>query len=442
MASRPRKGFAWAAVLREDPAILSDLRAWKDAARFADGKRYLAWEEFRRRPLPAQHEPEHLWALVQLQRLGSSTALPLDGLEGSTVRVVVTDPLRAALHRIDCHQGLVDAGLRKGDSDAETYARRAFIEEALASSRIEGADTVRVVGRELLRSGRPPRDRSERMIVNNFAALQHLDQWSRDPLTPQMLCHIQEILTRDTLDDSQDSGTIRRDDKVRVRDRLTGEIVHVPPPASELERRLKRLCDFANAPAQDESFLHPVVRAILLHYQIAMDHPFGDGNGRTARWVFMWYLVKQDAFWWCRYLPVSRMTERARQGYYQAFVHAAADGFDATYLVRQQVRCMELEMANLAALLGRRRALYEHARRRLRLEDEFNIRQLALFDHAVRHADAEFTQTGHAAFHGVTAMTAGRDLNALVALGCLRQERRGRKIVYRPTQHLLRLAEN
>lgn len=441
MASRPPSSFAWAKIFQEAPELLSDMNAWGEVRSIADGKRYLAWGEFRRRPLPTQHKPEHLWALVQLHRVGASRALPFRGINGRPIRVVVTDPLRASLHRIDCHQELLDAGLRKGDSEAETYSRRAFIEEALASSRIEGADTVRVVGRELLRSGRSPRDRSERMIFNNFKALQNLDQWSRDPLTPQMLCHIQEILTRGTLEDERDSGKVREDDEVRVRDRLTGEIDHVPPPASELEGRLKTVCEFANAPVQDEAFLHPIVRAILLHYQIAFDHPFGDGNGRTARWVFMWFLVKQEAFWWCRFLPISRMTERARQSYYQAFQNAAEDEYDATYLVRQQVRCMELEMANLAALLNRRRALYENARRKLRLEDEFNVRQLALFDHAVRHTDAEFTQAGHAAFHGVTAMTAGRDLNSLVALGCLRQERRSRKLVYRPTQRLLRLAE-
>jgi Fic family protein len=392
--------------------------------------------------MPAEYKPEQLWALVQLQRIGSATHLPFEGVSGASVRVVVTDPLRAALHRIDCHQALLDAGLRKGDSDAETYARRAFIEEALASSRIEGADTMRAVGRELLRSGRRPRDRSERMIWNNFSALQSLDHWIHEPLTPQLLCSIQEVLTRETLDDPRDSGVLRQDDEVRVRDRLTAEIVHVPPPASELEKRVRKICDFANAPVQDESFLHPVIKAILLHYQIAYDHPFGDGNGRTARWVFMWYLVRQEAFWWCRFLPVSRMTERARRGYYQAFQNAADDGFDATYLVRQQVRCMELEMASLAELLGRRKLLYERARRRLRLEDEFNVRQLAVFDHSVRHSGAEFSQVGHAAYHGVTLMTAGRDLNGLAKLGFLSLSKQGRTILYRPTPRLMRLAED
>lgn len=353
----------------------------------------------------------------------------------------MTDPLRAALHRIACHQELQDAGLGTGESDAETYAHRAFIEEALASARIEGADSTREVGRELLRTGRAPRDRSERMIFNNFRALRSLDQWLGGPLTPSLLCHMQEVLTRETLDNPADSGRLRPDDDVRVRDRLTGAIVHVPPPAAELAERMQRLCDFANAPAGDAPFVDPVVRAIVLHYQLAYDHPFGDGNGRIARWLFLWSLLGQPAYWWCRYLPISRMTERARDGYYRAFQNAADDEGDATYLVRQQVRCMELEMASLAALLRRRRALYESARRHLRVEDEFNMRQLAVFDHSVRHSDAEFTQTGHAQYHGVTNVTAGRDLKQLATLGFLSQSKRGRTIFYRPTTQLMRLAE-
>lgn len=431
----------WIATIQEEPRLLLDLEAWQAASRIADGKKYLAWEEFRRRPMPAGRTAEQLWALVRLQRMGAAVSLPLEAARKHPTRVTLTDPLRAALHRIACHQELQDAGLRRGDSDAETYAQRAFIEEALASARIEGADTVRVVGRELLRSGRAPRDRSERMILNNYRALRSLDDWVDQPLTPALLCQIQEVVTRDTLDHSSDGGRFRSDNEVRVRDRLTGEIVHVPPPAVELERRVQRLCEFANATLGEAPFVDPVVRACVLHYQLAYDHPFGDGNGRTARWLFLWYLARTSEYWWCRYVPISRMTERAREGYYLAFLHAAADDGDATYLVRQQIRCMELEMASLAALLRRRRDLYETARRRLRIEDEFNVRQLALFDHAVRHADAEFTQIGHAQYHGVTQVTAGRDLNQLEKLGFLSHKRCGRTIVYRATVRLMRLAD-
>jgi Fic family protein len=441
MMNSQARANAWIGALQEAPDLLADLGAWREAARLADGRRYLAWSEFRRRPMPPGRTAEQLWALVRLQRMGSAVVLPLETLRGSPTRVTVTDPLRAALHRIACHQKLQDAGMRKADTDAETYAHRACIEEAMSSARIEGADTVRVVGRELLRTGREPRDRSERMILNNFLALRRLDDWTDQPLTPALLCQIQEVLTRDTLDDPEDSGRLRRDDEVRVRDRMTAEVVHVPPPASELEQRVRKLCEFANEPPGEAPFLDPVVRASVLHYQLAYDHPFGDGNGRTARWLFLWSLVRRPEYWWCRYLPVSRMIERAREAYYRAFVHAAEDGGDSTYLVRQQVGCMEIEMERLAMLLQRRRELYERARRKLRIEDEFNVRQIALFDHAVRHADAEFTQLGHAQYHDVTQVTAGRDLNQLEKLGFLSHKRRGRTIVYRPTARLLRLAE-
>jgi hypothetical protein len=40
-------------------------------------------------------------------------------------------------------------------------------------------------------------------------------------------------------------------------------------------------------------FIHPVMRAITLHFWLAYDHPFCDGNGRTARALFYWSMLKQ-----------------------------------------------------------------------------------------------------------------------------------------------------
>lgn len=383
---------------------------------------------------------DQAWVLVKFQRAASARPLPFRSRSGRPIQVVVTDPLRAALRRIDLHQDLLEAGLPGGNSpESETYSRRAFLEEAYFSSRIEGADTTRAVAREMLRTGRAARNRSEQMILNNYRALTELDEWAEEPLSPSLLCQIQEMVTEGTLDDPRDGGRVREDDEVRVVDRVTGEVVHVPPTHPELPERLERICDFANAPDDDESFLHPVVRAVLLHYQIAYDHPFGDGNGRTARWVFLWSLIRRPEYWWIRFLPVSRMIERVRASYYRAFQDAASDDFDATYLVRHQVRCVEQEMVDFGKFLRRRMELREHSRRRLKLEDHLNARQLALFDYLSRHPDAVFGQREHAGYHGVTLVTAGRDLNELAELGLLKRE--GRKpIVYRPTARFRQIA--
>ncbi len=431
-------------ILAADPGLFSryaEDSQVRRAVQAADTrKHYLHWSRFRHISARTSLPVEKVWALVKWKRAALARELPFRSRSGRPIQVVVTDPLRSALRRIDLHQDLLDAGLPGGNSpDSETYSRRAFLEEAFFSSRIEGADTTREVARELLRSGRPARSRSEQMIVNSFRALTELDEWAEEPLSPDLLCQFKCMVTVGTLDDPEDCGRIRRDDGVRVVDRVTSEVVHIPPSHQELPERLDRICAFANEPDDDESFLHPVVRAVLLHYQIAYDHPFGDGNGRTARWVFLWSLLRRPEYWWVRFLPVSRMIERVRVSYYRAFQEADSDGSDATYLVRHQVRCVEQEMHEFGRFLRRRMELREDSRRRLRLDDSLNARQLALFDYFSRHPDAVFGQREHAEYHGVTQVTAGRDLNQLVKIGLLKSE--GRKpILYRPTAKFRRIA--
>jgi len=419
--------------MAEDPEV-------RQAVSQADrGGHYLHWVEFRRRPFPAGLEPEGAWALVKFQRRGASRFLPFSSKTGRPIMAVLTDPLRAALRRIDLHQELLDAGLPPGGApELATYSRRAFFEEAYFSSRLEGADTTRKVALEMLRSGRKARDRSEQMILNNHQALLHLAEWEGELLTPKLLCEIQEILTRDAIEEPRDCGVFRKDDEVVVRDRLTGNVVHHPPSHRELSERVEKICAFANGGDDDEAYLHPVVRAILLHFQIAYDHPFGDGNGRTARWVFLWSLSRRREYWWVRFLPVSRIVDRVRESYYRAFLYAENDDFDATYLIRHQVRCLEGEMQAFARFLRRRLNLREATRRSFRLDDHLNVRQLALFDHLASHPDAVFTQAGHAAFHGVTLATAGRDLNELDALKLLERTREGRVFQYRAASRVRR----
>ena len=47
----------------------------------------------------------------------------------------------------------------------------------------------------------------------------------------------------------------------------------VPPPAAELPARLSTMLAFANRDS-DRPFLHPLLRAIILHFWMAYLHPF------------------------------------------------------------------------------------------------------------------------------------------------------------------------
>ena len=56
----------------------------------------------------------------------------------------------------------------------QRFLVNSLMEEAIRSSQLEGATTSRRVAKEMLRTGREPRDRSERMIANNYRALQFM----------------------------------------------------------------------------------------------------------------------------------------------------------------------------------------------------------------------------------------------------------------------------
>jgi Fic family protein len=401
-------------------------------------KGYLAWDEFRHRPRPGSWPTERLWSLVKLRR--SSTARPLPGLvtnAGKPFRLVVSDPLLAALQRIDTRSSLwpVSAPTSGSEDVDRAYRFRVAIEEAFHSSAIEGAVTTRRVAADMIRSGREPRTRSERMVLNNFRTLERLAEWSREPLTPELVCRLHASITDATLADESSVGRLRAADDVVVQEAATGDVVHVPPPHVELPERVQRLCDFANAEDGKESFLHPLLRSIVLHHQLAYDHPFVDGNGRTARALFMWSILRRG-YWWFRSLSISRAIDAARGAYYAAFRYVQGDEADVTYFVRQQVRCVEQELERLGAHVARTARLEMLARERAHVEARLNSRQVALLDHALRHDDVEYTFEDHARYHAVTYPTAWHDLTTMEGAGLLERTKRGRRAVFLPTPRL------
>lgn len=71
--------------------------------------------------------------------------------------------------------------------------------------------------------------------------------------------------------------------QVVLKNSLTGEVSYTPPPAAEVPYLVEDLLNWINGDESKE--LHPVVKAGILHYELARIHPFTEGNGRTARAV-------------------------------------------------------------------------------------------------------------------------------------------------------------
>lgn len=216
------------------------------------------------------------------------------------------------LHEIDLGLGgnIGIAQPQLSRRDKHRYLVSSLMEEAIASSQIEGAATTRKVAMRMLRTRRRPRTRGEQMIFNNYETILMLRDQKGEPLSVEQILEIQRSMTQDTLDDPAHCERVRTaDDDVCVVDVRESEVVHTPPPAEELSERLGAFCAFANRQTE-ERFLHPAVRAILLHFWLAYDHPFVDGNGRTARALFYWYMLR-SGYWVFEYLPISRIINSA-----------------------------------------------------------------------------------------------------------------------------------
>lgn len=175
--------------------------------------------------------------------------------------------------------------------------------------------------------------------------------------------------------------------------------------------------------------MHPVVRAILVHFWLGYDHPFEDGNGRTARALFYWSM-KESGYWLVEYLSISRILRRAPAQYSNAYVLTETDAGDITYFLIYQLGVMKRAIAELHQYLGRKVKEIQELEKAIRASGELNHRQFALLGDALRTPERRYTYASHATSHGVTQETARTDILELRNRGFLERVPGGRRHVY------------
>lgn len=418
------------------PRSLSALRSLPP-----DEGRYLHWDKLRHLSPPGDLSSEEWWLGLKTRRAAEARALPWGDKEGTQFRYGLPDMLLKRLHRVDQRASgevAMDEVVTSEKQAGQRFLVNSLMEEAIRSSQLEGATTSRRVAKEMLRSGRKPRDRGERMIANNYRALQFVREKMGKTLDLDALLELHRTVTEGTLDDPSAAGRLQRpgEKRVAVFDRDDDEHpIHIPPPAEELPERMRALCDFANEGGDDDRFIHPVVRAILVHFWLAYDHPFEDGNGRTARILFSW-LMQQRGYWLVEYLPISPIIREAPAKYARAFVESETDEGDVTYFLIHQLKVMEKALERHDVYIRRKIAEVRDVERSLQDADGLNHRQLALLTDAVRNPDGAYTFGSHATSHRVTHETARSDLSDLDERGLLLRRSKGRGYIFEPVPDL------
>lgn len=392
--------------------------------------RYFHWDDLKFRTAPKGFTREEWWLSIKFPRINSRRFVPLRDNKQQTFSFVVPDMVAELLHQIDRGGGTLIEIPEPVTNPAERdrYLMRSLMEEAITSSQLEGAATTREVAKKMLAENRPPRDRGERMIMNNFKTMQRIIELKSEPLTPEIVLDVHRRVSEGALDVPGGEGRFRRgDERIDVSD-LEGQVFHVPPRAAELPSRLQTMCDFANAKTPDY-FIHPVLRAIILHFWLAYDHPFVDGNGRTARALFYWQMLHMD-YWLFEFLSISQILRKAPVQYGTAFLRTETDDNDLTYFIIHQADVIRRALKELHDYVGRKSRETRSCMALLDGLTNLNHRQQALVAHAVRHPRASYSIAGHMTRQGIVYDTARLDLLQLAQRGLLEQRKSGRALAF------------
>lgn len=412
--------------------------------------RYLHWDKLRHLTMPDGYDAELYWLVMRDSRSRISKNLPFQDKSGEPFQFCIPDTvMREILWISENATGAIQADSKISDPKTkQTYLINSLIEESINSSQLEGASTTRRVAKEMLRTGRSPTNNSEKMILNNYKAMNFIREYKDELLTKSMILELHSIVTEDTLadEDTGKAGVFRgRDDDIRVYSH-DDKLLHTPPSPDELDDRIQLICDFVNMDSEKENeFIPPVIKAIVVHFMIGYDHPFVDGNGRTARALFYWIMAK-EGYWLMEYISISRIIKMAPAQYMYSYLHTETDSNDVTYFIIHQLEVIKKAIKDLHSYLAHKTGEYREAASLLeksKLSGALNHRQLGLLKNALDNPGQEYTINSHKNSHGIAYQTARTDLLALSdEYRILRKYKIGKKDVFVAPPNLVEIIKN
>ncbi|MDE5735023.1 MAG: Fic family protein [Duncaniella sp.] len=379
---------------------------------------YLYWSDVKYRARALGLAPEVLWAIVKNTRAKSDIQIP--GF--ANLHFSLSNRMQRLCHEFDMDFGGTWGASKIFPDDKTTqelYLISSIMEEAIASSQMEGAATTREVAKDMLRKRISPRDKSQRMILNNYTTINFIREHYRESLTPELIMQIHSLMTDGALDVADAAGRLRRDDEnIVVGNGITGETVHTPPSAECLPEFIEDLCRFFNE-SNPSMFIHPIIRAIIVHYMVGYYHPFADGNGRTARALFYWYMMKSD-YWLVQYLSISRIIKGSKTAYEKAYLYSEQDTNDMSYFIQYNLNVLHKSFEELRKYLIRKNREKKKAERLLHLGN-ITPRQAEVLNRFIESPDEVVISSDLMRRLGVSSGTAKSDLKDLVVKGYLKE---------------------
>ncbi len=393
---------------------------------------YIHWDKLRYKETPDKTNPEYIWALIKIFR--SQQYKPIKFNDWIFKYLLLNDAQRK-LHLMDKGTaGHLETGLESVSTEGRgRYIINSLMEEAIASSQLEGAATTRKIAKEILRLERKPRNYSEQMIVNGYETMQKITKMKDRTLTPEIILKLHKNITKDTLKDKNDEVRFRDNNEIVVGDPLEYEMIYyTPPDYKKINGLMEEFCEFASNDGGE--FIHPVIKGIILHFLIGYIHPFNDGNGRTARTIFYWYMLSRG-YWLFEYMSVSRIILRSKTKYALSYLYTETDENDLAYFINYNLDSIEEALHDMEAYISKKQKEYSEALDLIQGINDINLRQAEILKKIMRNPEKKFVINEIMVTYNVAYDTARNDLLHLTGLGYLEKTRIKNKFIFKLSEH-------
>lgn len=362
-----------------------------------------------------------VWQQLQISRRENGVKIPLKDQEDKDLFFSLTEELKKKVVAVDdlARNNFFD---NLDENEKIDLIRAAQEDEAFYSSVIEGAHTTKKRTKELVEKGLEPKNKDERMVLNNYKALMFILENLHRDIDEDIIIKIYQKVTEGTLDE-EELGYRNNQNYVRS----LNEVVYEPPKYEEVPKLMKDLVKFINDDSED--LLHPLIKALILHFDFVYIHPFNDGNGRTARALTYMYLLK-SGYHFFKFFSISSLLKEFRGNYYKAIKNVEDYDSDVTYFIEFYLDMMEKSIKKVSSDFRNQYLLKVIKEKILNRGLELNSRQVKSLEKIIKVNKKNVDIAFYMSLNKVVQETARKDLQELVEMEILQVTKLGKKNVY------------
>ena len=311
----------------------------------------------------------------------------------------------------------------------ESIQRQALVETVYYTARIEGNPLdIRVAEKLREYQTSKPKTDSEQEYVNLYKAIDFIRDIAGKndiPIDEEVIKQIHAFVIRDI--PSQGSPGVYKLRPNEIQSRTTGERIFLPPSPNDTPRLMGELCAWLS---QKRLAVHPIITAGVAHLELVAIHPFGDGNGRTARALadlILWRYgyTFRHLFSWLRQVGIDMDTYH--QKLRQALGPEYGANADSTVWLEYFAESIQKSLVELRPALHKMREAFVNAYNQGLKEglSSDQVEAVVFADMYGSVTTAEYMRTKR-----LSRATVVKRLNELVKLGFLQVEGKGRSVRY------------